>query len=215
MRTIEVKLFQFEELSDAAKEKARDWYREGNPDDLLDNMLESFETAAKLLGITFETRSIPLMNGGTRTESKILYSGFSSQGDGASFEGRYEFTKGCSKAIRKEFPEDKALHRIANGLTVLHTRYLLAHGTSLVARITQSDNHYVHKYTMDVDVNEADGETGINEENANEFRELMRDFAQWIYDALEAEYNYQNSDEAVDDSITANEYEFEEDGTRA
>jgi hypothetical protein len=45
--------------------------------------------------------------------------------------------------------------------------------------------------------------------------ELMRDFARWIYRALEREYDYQNSDEAVDEMIRANGYEFEEDGARA
>lgn len=37
----------------------------------------------------------------------------------------------------------------------------------------------------------------------------------WIYRALEAEYEYQDSDGQVDETIKANEYEFEEDGSRA
>lgn len=202
MRTIEVKLFQFEELSDRAKETAREWYRNGLE---YDANFEPYETAAKLLGITFETKD---------GVSDIRYSGFSSQGDGASFVGRYAYVKGCAQAVRTEFGTDETLHAIADELNVLYTRYLLAHGTTLVARITQ-DGRYMHKYTMEVEVNEADGETGIDEKDADEFRELMRDFAQWIYDGLESDYESQMSDECVDDSITANEYEFTEEGDRA
>ncbi len=44
--------------------------------------------------------------------------------------------------------------------------------------------------------------------------ELLRDFAHWIYRQLEQEWDYQNTDEQVDESIQANEYEFDEDGVR-
>ena len=45
--------------------------------------------------------------------------------------------------------------------------------------------------------------------------ELMRDFADWIYRQLEKEWEWQNADEQVDESIRANEYDFEIDGRRA
>lgn len=205
MRTIEVKLFQFDELSDEAKEKARDWYREG---DEFRPLFEPFETAAKLLGITLGTTQIPLMNGKTRQETDIRYSGFSSQGDGASFVGSYEYAKGCSKAVRQEFGTDNTLLAIADGLTALQRK----HGYKLVATITAGSSHYVHKYTMDVSFDNLDHE---QEDIYAEMLSLMRDFAQWIYDGLRDEYDYQTSDEAVDENITANEYEFHEDGSRA
>jgi hypothetical protein len=44
--------------------------------------------------------------------------------------------------------------------------------------------------------------------------ELARDFMDWIYKQLEKEWDYQNSDEQVEESIRANEYEFLEDGVR-
>jgi hypothetical protein len=43
----------------------------------------------------------------------------------------------------------------------------------------------------------------------------MRDFADWIYSQLEKEYEWQNADEQVDDTIRANAYEFDEDGARS
>ena len=45
--------------------------------------------------------------------------------------------------------------------------------------------------------------------------QIVSEFADWIYRALEEEYGYQMSDECVDGGIRANEYEFDEDGGRA
>lgn len=51
--------------------------------------------------------------------------------------------------------------------------------------------------------------------DSDDLRECLADFSRWIYRNLEKEYDYQNSDEAVEEAIIANEYEFTEDGERA
>lgn len=210
MREITSKVYQFDELSDRAKERARDWWRECESQDFggFGELSEPYETAAKLLGIEFATRAVKLMGGGTRYEPRVYWSGFSSQGDGASFEGSYSYRKGCRRLVRKEFPTDKQLHQIADTLTQVQRK----HGYRLTASISQSGN-YVHEYTMSVSVTidtvmqrEADAET---EET---ILEAMRDFARWIYKGIEAEYEYRMSEENVDESIRVNEYEFTEDG---
>ena len=43
-------------------------------------------------------------------------------------------------------------------------------------------------------------------------REALRAFMQWIYTRLEAEYDYLQSDDAIKESIGANEYEFTANG---
>lgn len=220
MRTIEVKLYQFDELpTDKAKERARDWFRECEAQDFgaHGELWERAETAAKLLGITFDTEQVPLMSGKTRCEPHIMYSGFSSQGDGASFTGDYEYRKGASKAVRKEFGEDADLYRIADALTVLQA----ANGYRLHARIKQGEysGHYVHSHTMSADVVKRNPRNGDEDEASDETAEalldLMRNFADWIYDGIKKEYYYRMEDENVDESIRANEYEFTVDGKRA
>ena len=42
--------------------------------------------------------------------------------------------------------------------------------------------------------------------------QAMRDFADWIYRQLESAYDDAMSDESADESILANEYEFDETG---
>lgn len=42
--------------------------------------------------------------------------------------------------------------------------------------------------------------------------EALRDLARWLYRQLECEYDYLASDEAVDETIAANDYTFTEAG---
>ena len=49
----------------------------------------------------------------------------------------------------------------------------------------------------------------------DDIRQALRNFADWIYDQLEKEYEYRMADEQVDDAILANEYEFTEAGAIA
>ena len=48
----------------------------------------------------------------------------------------------------------------------------------------------------------------------DEIGEALRDLARWLYRQLEREFDYLNSDEAVDEVILANGYGFTEAGDR-
>ena len=99
-----------EELSDEAKEAARSWYRQTGPhDDWYDFVFEDFETICRILGISLRTSPVKLMGGGTRQNPHIFFRGFSSQGDGASFEGQLSHAKGATRAIRSHAPQDAAV----------------------------------------------------------------------------------------------------------
>ena len=207
--TVTTKVYQFDELSDKAKEKARDWWRDCENQEFGQQIeLEFAETAAGILGIEFDTRTVKLMGGGTRQEPIIYWRGFNNQGDGASFKGRYHFEADTPAKIRAEFGRDEAIWRIADDLAELQAK-----AGSLTAKISQKGN-YVHSGTMCVDwIEREDGEdvlAGAEEE----LERLMRAFADWIYEGLREEYNYRMSDESVDDSIRANECEFTETGKR-
>ncbi len=217
-RTLETTVYQFSELSESAKEKARDWMREHEQQDFEPEM-EAYETAARLLGID-------LMVGKTRKSRKnpnelihyqantILYSGFSSQGDGASFTGTYTFKPGLTEVVRGEFPKDTELHAIADALQVFQCRMVYDGNREWEGKITQNDGRYCHKYTMSAEVYDAEGEE-MDAKLSKAFTEIMRDFAQWIYDGLEADYDWRLSDEAIDETIEANDYEFTEEGKLA
>ena len=98
---IETTVYRLGELSDAAKDKARAWYREGGFDyDWYDAVYEDFQRIAEILGLNLKTRTVRLMDGGTRQEPCIWFRGFWSQGDGACFESLYSYRKQAPHLIR-------------------------------------------------------------------------------------------------------------------
>ncbi|QTG12406.1 antitoxin of toxin-antitoxin stability system [Agrobacterium tumefaciens] len=205
---IEKTVYAFNELSDRAKERARDWWRGCEASDFdPDCVLEDAQRVADLLGITLAQKPVKLMGGGTRYEPTIYYSGFSSQGDGACYEGSYRYQKGATKAIRGYAPEDKELHRIADELQRIQKGYFYG----LTARM-KHDGHYDHAYSMSVDVDHDRNPYCVDANLERELAEPLRDFANWIYRQLEREYEYRMSAENVDESIEINGYQFDENG---
>lgn len=207
MRTIETKVYQYEELSDKAKATARQWYTSDWDCFHSDTVIEDAVTIAALMGLTIDTRPVKTMGGNTTHQACIYWSGFCQQGDGACFEGTYKYKADSIEAV-KGYLEDAEINRIALVLHELQRQ----HGNALVARITHRGN-YTYAESMDVTVECELMEVDADVQEA--VKELMIDFANWIYKSLEAEYNYQTSDENVADTIMANEYEFTEDGKRA
>ena len=196
MRTIQVNLYQYDELSDAAKAKAREWYIAG---DTFDPEMEPYETAAQILGITFATERDTLPD--------IRYSGFSSQGDGASFVGSYTFSAEAAQAIRDEFPQDKTLHSIADTLAEIQ-----GHVAQTVTAKIEQRGRYVHSNTMALA--DVSPENALTEEDEALLFATMKRFANWIYICLEDDYNSCHEDEYVEEAIRANEYEFTASGER-
>lgn len=204
-------VYRFPELSDAAKEKARSWYREAAvTDDWWDAVYDDFERICEILGVSLKTRPVRLMGGGTRQKPSIWFSGFSSQGDGACFEGWLRHAKGAAARIRDYAPTDAALHDIADRLQAIQRRnfYRLAAEASHRGR-------YYHEYTMSVDVTRDSSTWQPPTEDAEEtVTEILRDLARWLYRQLQAEHDHLTSDGAIDEGIIVNEYTFTEGGRR-
>lgn len=204
MRTQEVSIYTFDELSDDAKNTARDWWREGAMhDDWYDSIYCDAERVANILGIEFDQKQVPLMNGTSRTDPKIWFSGFYSQGDGACFEGDYSYSSGSCKRIREYAPQDSVLHGIADDLA----RVQKPHFYQLRASC-QHSGHYYHSGCMRVSVERADDPWRDIGDDETAIRDALRAFADWIYSQLESEYEYQMSEESIDETICANGYEF-------
>jgi len=207
MRQETITLYKFNELTtDRAKEKARDWYRDGGLDyEWWDSSYDDFREIFRILGIDADV-PLTLRNGKTGTRLGVSFSGFSSQGDGACFEGSYSYAKGSVKAMRAYAPKDNELQEIAADLQALQRK----HFYKIEARLKHS-GRYCHEYMVEFDVT-VDG-SDASDEVTDAVKESLRDLMRWIYKTLEAEYEYLTSDEAVDESLSTNEYEFEEDGS--
>lgn len=207
-----VLLYQFDELDDKAKEKARNWYRcLITGDEISEQVFEDFQEICKILGVELKTRSVPLCNGKAIDQPCIWWSGF-------SFEGRYRAARDSVANIKAHAPQDEELHRIAEGLHDLQIKY----GNHIDCGIS-TNSRYCHKYTMqfefyDWEVPE-DNEAGwrtcdIAIEDGKEMTELLRDLADWLYKQLSDQNDYLNSAEYLDDMIRSNACTFLVDGTR-
>lgn len=199
MRTEQVSIYKFEELSDSAKEKAREWYRNGALDyEWWDSVYKDAERVFKILGID-ATR-----NG---KSPAIYWSGFHSQGDGACFEGSYRYQAGSVRAMYRHAPKDEELNRIALELMLVQRR----NGYSITADMSHRGN-YQHDHSVSFDM--SNHHDNLSLADGEEVTKLLRDLMHWIYDSLKREHDWLLSDEQVDESIIINEYEFDEAGNR-
>jgi hypothetical protein len=212
-KVITTTVYTFDELDDKAREKARDWWRDTEVE-LFDPeyVFDDAAIIAEMLGIDLQQKPVKLMNGTTRYDPTIWYSGFGNQGDGACFEGTYKYAPDALAKVKAHAPQDEKLHKIAQDLADAQKPY----EGRLTANISHHDNRY-HEYSMDIEVLadlDGDGMTDMGHDVAETVIEPLRDFARWIYRQMEQEYIYRMSAEHVDDNIRCNEYTFTASGKR-
>lgn len=199
MRTIEKTVYKFSELDDKAKDNARDALRYGEYDAYA--VIEYFAEIAELIGLDVNTRPVKLMNGETRYEPNVYYSVAHCQSDFASFSGQWSYAKGSKAAIRAYTPRDTELHAIVDAWCDLQRsnfyRFVVtcSHGR---------DCQKVGDCTVDGRY--------TNDETLDAASVIVRDLAYWLYKHLRDEFEYQSSDEYIDEIIEANDYEFYENG---
>lgn len=200
MKTIKINVYDFSELSPAAKAKARDWYREGNTHDGFgaECVIEDAKRVFAHCGITID---------------RVGYSGFWSQGDGAHFVGSWSAADVKPGGVKQEAPVDETLHSIAAEFERIAALFPLASFT------VKHSGHYQHENCTDFsfsfpdengDETDAPGATQAEEDLEKAAKDAMR----WIYRQLEQDYEWRNADEQVDESIESNGYTFTEEGER-
>lgn len=189
MRTITKTVYSFDELSDKAKEKALEEYRDVNiHDSWADPLIEGLVEGLEEMGFK---------------KSKIAFSGFWSQGDGASFTCDSIDTEKVMKTLEldKKYP-----------------RYF-EHSEGITGSIKRDKWHnYVHENTTSLYIDDDVIPSEIKDQS-NEVQEFLKDWIknknQEIYSDLQEDYKDLTSDEYVKDSILENDYYFEEDGSKA
>ena len=194
-RTIEV--YTYDELSERAKENARNWYR--RIDDFSsfhgECILDDFQEVLKDCGFT-----------GT----KIYYSGFCSQGDGACFEGAWYASLFDVKKMAN-YEGDRRLFPIIERLKTF------AEENPFSKAELRHRGNYCHEISVVINwypSDEEDAENSCADDAENSFEDITRDLMRCLYRQLESEYDFQNSDETVADNIRSNEYVFDVNGKR-
>lgn len=179
--------YEFSELTDKQKAKAIEKYRDINVHyhGWQDDTLEDFENVLELLGFK---------------KVRIEYSGFWSQGDGASFTGEFlmpsdeDTLEMRLEKLKTEYPW---IHENNESLFKQYEDLIFSDDDSLyleTCNVYRIGHHYSHSNTITCD------HEGV--------KEFARSFSDLIYKTLEKEYDFLTSDEQVIETIEANGYEF-------
>lgn len=203
-------VYGIDELDPRAREHARDWYRRyALDDDWYGFLFEDFVSICAILGVSLKWKAVRLHGGGTLSEAVILFSGFSSQGDGACFEGDYRYATGSRRRIREHAPQDDGLHAIADRLFDVQRRNFYR----LDASVRHAGRYY-HEYAMSIAVSQANRAGDVRLDDEERVIEALRDLARWLYRQLEAEYDYQMADAQVDEALRSQAFTFTSYGQR-
>jgi|GEM_PF-1420670 len=180
-------VYLLEELSEKAKQKAIEKNRTINVDygDWYTGVVEGWQEILGQCGFC---------------NAEIYFRGFWSQGDGACFDA----------SVNLDFffasPKYRHLKRIQNLIEVTITK-------------NQYANHYHHAKTRYVEV-ALDDYSGrrfprvgqLLDQLQVDIEQARESYCNGIYEALRQEYESQTSDNAVAETLVANEYEFMSDG---
>jgi len=193
MKTItkKYKVYNFNELNEAAKEKAIENNRDINVDyEWFDGEEDYFKEDMDKLGFQVD---------------KIYFTGFYSQGDGACFEGQikvYDYLK-----YNKKLSKFKNLGKTAKEedltVTIKHSGHY-CHENSMDF---EDDSYYLSKELTEKQIKELD-------QVIEEIKTLSKQQAIKLYANLEKQYEYLTSSKAIIETIELNDYTFLEDGTQ-
>lgn len=178
MRTIETTLYQFDELDESAKDRARENFRSSGRLDDIDQWNWQDASASR----------------------KAFLDEFN-----AEFrQGRYG-----SECVR--IPVDSWSNPMGDLEYVRLWKYLNANHAGCISKIGHCQFTGV---CWDEDLLDGIAEF-MHKPYRTDFESLLYSCCEDLRIAVEREIEYQNSDEAIDESIRANEYEFNQDGSIA
>jgi len=192
---VEQKIYRFNELSEAAKQKAIEAHRNfGSEDYNSDFLIDEFELRLNENGFL---------------NSKIYYSGFWSQGDGLSFDANINLIF----FINKHKDQLPLLHKI------LHSERDLYYYIDAGICKNFYSYHYSHKKTRysEVSFNHLDSRIEkVLEKEVIELTNIIEsdrlDFCDKFYEILKDDYESRLEDSNIIDSLITGEYEFTKDG---
>ena len=162
---------------------------------------------------------------GVQIETKdVQFSGFSSQGDGASFTGKvsWKYIADCIKRHNISIPKIAKWTRLASAN--MDTSW----ASPLYGIVSRISSHYCHCNTvsLSLEYDDTDLSTKLCEyigdtlyDMKGELKDLdtfieteLKDEMKDLYRELESEYESLSSEEAIVDTLETNEYLFDADG---
>jgi len=178
--------YEFDELPEDYQHRLLDKHRDINVDDREWWQWTYGEWKEKLNRMGFE-------------DVDISFSGFWSQGDGASFTASSIDVPVAIKAL--------GLFNQYRGLYAF-----LKRNGGVLGRVTRNSSHYVHSNTISVGLEEEywvpEKYSALIGDLESVLQERVRNISNEIYKDLEKEHDYLTSDEQVRETLVANDYKF-------
>lgn len=144
------------------------------PDCWSDYTIEYFADSLYMLGIDIDH------------QKDVRFSGFWSQGDGASFKGYVNFSNCNIGQFEKCFPTDEVMLELAK-----RWEAVAAELQEVELKLGFNCHRYCHENTMSIDRYYVEDEDFVRVMTfEDEIISILRGFAQQLYTQLEAEYNY-------------------------
>jgi hypothetical protein len=198
MKTVELKLYKFDELSEKAQAKAIEKNRDINVEDHWHDFVTDEWVDEIIPGRGFKA-------------TNTAFTGFWSQGDGAMFE--YD---GINDDLFNEFLDSL-------GLSPMRTEWIK---TQIYVSVSgKQSGRYCHEkscsHSIYWEVNNGDLHYSTNFHQwlmsfAGDFEAFIvdkyEDICRDLYNALEESYDYLTDDRQVAETLYANDYDFTEDG---
>jgi len=210
MKTIKIRLYEFAELEEKAKDKALkelfdinvnfDWY---------DTVFYDFQAIVKTLGISL-------------TANNIHFSGFYSQGDGSAFKASVnlpELLAGVKNENWKSYAPLLELDLPVYEADKHLIKLIKNEGIDISPQIIQPTRSYYVRVDMNFQFpynNHRFDRIEAELEKLEEWLQAVADkLNRYLYKSLQDDYDYQTSDKAIIEAIEANEYHFTADGKLA
>jgi len=220
-KVIEVEVFKYGELSEQSQQKAREWYIEGMDYEWWDSVYEMAIEDGKEKGFYID---------------KIYFSGFHSQGDGASWIGQVDVRQWLEENLPDSIGLSAWCQLIQEGVVSMHVKveanntHYCHESTMQFGEVLDDTDVFEDDYTMQkesifkgmeiqhlFDIIESDNNCPIKSTEGIEqaIAESGRGYAKDIYQRLREEYEYLRSEEMMLDHFDANDYFFDSDGRLA
>ena len=185
MRTETIQIYKFNELSDSAKDKARESHREYIASDTYwsEPLEEDIVHALNLVGF------------GVDIDLTMRYA----QGDGATLIGTYAYETGGLNKLREYAPSHPFIPLIQELQRIQRRNFYRIRGSIGESRW--------YPYDFECDYHE------LSETDLYKMKEITQSLESMIFHMFLDEYEYQTSDSAIDEYILAHDHEFLSCGT--
>lgn len=211
---------KYSQLDTKAKERARAAWREASyHDEWWDHVYDDAATVGARLGIHIGTNVTRTVKGVHVEKPDINFEGFYTQGCYASFGGvlHVEQLNECAARVQEYASLSEELLALTEQGQKIYDMIVAHHVKNRLDEDVDDLHAPECTPTMKIFITNRSGQTSVIDEDlatevSDEVDKYVRDFADWIYLQLEAEYDHIESDEYTIESIEANEPDFDEDG---